>query len=178
MREQREKRREERTRQRLSCTLTIEGREHSGFVLDVSRHGVFVQTKAKAASGTPVSVQLILPGGSAPLVVEARVARLNRVFPALASVWTAGIGLSVTGPSPAFLALVESFARGKGAPSAVRPSELAGATQSFSIRAALIQGTRTRTVLVRCPSEAVARELAIAELGEEWKILSVEIGPS
>ncbi len=174
MKAQREKRREKRIRQRLSCKLTIEGREHSGFVLDVSRHGVFVQTKAKATPGTPVSVRLIL-GRDAPLVVEARVARLNRVPLALAPVWTTGLGLSVIRPPPAYLTLVESFARGQGAPRGVEP---AGATQSFCVRAALIQGTRARTVLVRCASEAVARELALAELGEEWKSLRVEIAPT
>jgi hypothetical protein len=31
---------------------------------------------------------------------------------------------------------------------------------------------------VRCASEAAARELALAELGDEWKILSVGIDPA
>jgi hypothetical protein len=177
MNKRREKRRENRIRQRISCKLSIEGREHPGAVLDISKHGVFVQTKAKATPGTPVSVELKLPGHAAPLVVEASVARLNRVPHALAPEWTAGIGLSVTRPPASFLELVKSFARSKGGTASSR-AEPAGATQSFSIRAALIQGARTRTVLVRCASEAVARELALSELGEEWKIVSVEIARS
>ena len=177
MKERRERRRESRIQQRLSCKLNIEGRERSGFVLDISRRGVFVGTKAKATPGTPVRLELRVPGREAPLVVEARVARLKRVPPVLEPVWTAGIGLSVPRPPPAYLELVESFARRKGGTASSR-AEPAGAMQSFSIRAALIHGERARTVLVRCPSEAMARELALAELGEEWKILSVEIAHS
>jgi hypothetical protein len=178
MNSKREKRREKRLRQRITCRLSIEGREHAGTVLDVSRHGLFVQTKAKAAPGTRVEVQLKLPGRDAALVVDSSVARLNRVPPALASVWTAGIGLSVTRPPPAWMEFVEAFARSRGGAGGSIDVKAAGALRSYCVRAALIQGTRTRTVLVRCASETVARELALAALGEEWKILSAEIAPS
>jgi len=173
----REKRRESRRRQRLSCRLTIAGREQSGIVVDVSSHGLFVQTKAKAAPGTPVRVQLSLPGREAPLLVEASVARLNRVPDALAPVRTAGIGLSVTHPPASYLDLVESFARSKGGANVALLAEPADETRSFRVRAALMQGTRTRTLLVRCASPALASELALTELGEEWKVLSVEVAP-
>jgi hypothetical protein len=165
-------------RQRISCKLSIEGREHSGFVMDVSRHGLFVQTKAKAAPGTPARIQLSPPGRTDPIVVEAHVARLNRVPPALAAVWTAGLGFSVTRPPPSWLELVERLGGSPGNASESRRTEPAGAGRSFCVRAALIQGTRTRTLLVRCASEAAARELALAELGDEWKILSVGIDPA
>ncbi len=175
MNARREKRREDRRRQRLTCRLTIEGREHSGIVVDVSSHGLFVQTKAKAASGAAVTVQLRLPG-EAPLLVAASVARLNRVPVALAPVWTAGIGLSVTHPPASYLELVERFRRGKGA-NTTPLAEPADEGRSFRVRAALIQGNRTRTLLVRCASPALASELTLAELGEEWKVLSVEVAP-
>jgi hypothetical protein len=178
MNKRREKRREKRVRQRITCKLSVAGREHPGTVLDVSRHGLFVQTKAKAAAGTPVQIRLRLPGQEAPLVVDSNVARLNRVPPALASVWTAGLGLSLTRPPSAWMELVETFARSRGVPAAAIDVEAAGALRSCCVRAAQIQGTRTRTVLVRCASETVARELALAELGEEWKILGAEIAPS
>jgi hypothetical protein len=74
--------------------------------------------------------------------------------------------------------LVETFARSRGNAGGSIDIKAAGALRSYCVRAALIQGTRTRTVLVRCASETVARELALAELGEEWKILSAEIAPS
>ena len=146
-------------------------------MLDLTKHGMFVQTQAKATPGTAAKVLLSLPGQEAPLVVEASVARLYRIPLALAPVWTAGIGLRVRRPPPSYLELVESFAMSKGG-TAARRAEPGGATQSFKIRAALIQGARTRTVLVSCASEALARELALSELGEEWKILSVEIARS
>lgn len=172
-----ERRREKRMRQRISCKLSIEGREHSGFVIDVSRHGLFVQTKAKAAPGTPARIQLSVPGRADPLVVEAHVARFNRVPPALAAVWTAGLGFSVTRPPPAWQELVASLGGVSGSAGESRRAEPAGVERSFCVQAALIQGTRTRTVLVRCASESVARELALAQLGDEWKILSVKIDP-
>lgn len=177
MNTRREKRREARIRQRLQCKLLIEGREHSGIVLDLSKHGLFVQTKAKAAPGTPARVELSLPGAGTQFFVEASVVRLNRVPAALAPAWTAGLGLALTRPPPSFLQLVESFARSKAGTTESR-AEPARATQSFCVRAALIRGGRTRTVLVRCQSEPEASELALAELGNEWKIVSVEIARS
>ena len=178
MTQRREKRREKRLRKRITCKLSIEGREHPGTVLDVSRHGLFVQTKAKAAPGTPVQVQLRLPDREASLVFDSAVARLKRVPPALAPVWAAGLGLSVTRPPPAWMELVETFARSRGDAGGSIDVKAAGALRSYCVRAALIQGTRTRTVLVRCASETMARELALAELGDEWKILSAEIAAS
>jgi hypothetical protein len=174
----RERRLEKRTRQRVSCRLSLGGREHSGIVLDVSPHGLFIQTKAKAAPGTPARIELSAPGRADRLVVEARVARLERVPPALAAIWTSGLGLSVRQPPPAWLDLVASFGAGAARPAPSHPVAPAGPEQSFCVRAALIQGTRTRTLLVRCASESAARELALGELGDEWKILSVELARS
>jgi hypothetical protein len=174
----RERRLEKRTRQRISCKLGIEGREHSGIVLDVSPHGMFVQTKAKAAPGTPARIQLSVTGRAEPLVVEGHVARLERVPPAVAVIWTSGLGFNLVRPPAAWLELVAAFGGGTAAAGAPRRTEPPGREQSFCVRAALIQGTRTRTLLVRCASESAARELALAELGDEWKILSVESGRS
>ena len=173
----RERRRERRLRQPVPCRLEIEGREHSGVVFDVSRHGLFVQTRAKATLGTPALLRLRIPGNDTPLTLEANVARLNRVPPALAPNWKAGIGLSVPHPSPAYLELVERLGKGRDAAPESRRAEPACASRSFRVRAAQIAGTRTRTLLVRCASQALAGELALTELGEEWKILSVDIAP-
>ena len=174
----RERRLEKRTRQRISCKLRVEGREHSGIVLDVSRRGMFVQTKARAAPGTPAVVELSLAGRAEPLVVEAQVARLERVPPAVAVIWTSGLGLSVSRPPAAWLELVTAFGAGAARVAAPQRPEPPDLEQSFCVRAALIQGTRTRTLLVRCGSESAARELALAELGDEWKILTVQISRS
>ena len=160
----RERRREKRTRRRISCRLRLNGRDHVGIVLDVSSHGLFVQTHAKGAPGTPTQVQLGLPGSGTRLVVEATVARQRRVHPTLTPVWPNGIGLRVMRPPPEWQELIDTFA-------AIRSQ----ATQSFCVRAAQLQDARTRMVLVTCASEALAREMALAELGEEWKVLSVEL---
>jgi hypothetical protein len=106
------------------------------------------------------------------------VARLNRVPPALAAVWTAGLGFSLLAPPPAWRELLGQLGGSAGNAAAPRQAEPTGLERSFCVRAALIQGTRSRTLLVRCAGESVARELALAELGDEWKILSVESDPS
>ncbi|MGH7288223.1 MAG: hypothetical protein ACREI8_09435, partial [Myxococcota bacterium] len=117
-------------------------------------------------------------GRDAPVDIEASVARLNRVPQALAPVWKAGIGLNVKRPPPAYLELVERFAKGRGGAPESRRVEPTGAPRSFLVRAALIEGRRTRSLLVRCTSQALASEFALEELGQEWKILSVDVAPS
>ena len=88
------------------------------------------------------------------------------------------LSFNLVRPPAAWLELVAAFGGGTAAAGAPRRTEPPGREQSFCVRAALIQGTRTRTLLVRCASESAARELALAELGDEWKILSVESGRS
>ena len=96
-------------------------------------------------------------------------ARLERVPPAVAVIWTSGLGFNLVRPPAAWLELVAAFGGSTAAAGAPRRTEPPGREQSFCVRAALIQGTRTRTLLVRCASESAARELALAT----WKRLEV-----
>lgn len=44
----------------------------------------------------------------------------------------------------------------------------------YRVRLKQVGGSRTRTCTVVCGSEAEAGELALAEVGEDWKILELE----
>ena len=89
------RRRAERTKKRLACSLQIEGRHHSGVVLDVSATGLFVQTNAKPEAGTPVSLEMSMPGSQRPLFFQAVVARQVIVPPQLVTVAKGGLGLLI-----------------------------------------------------------------------------------
>jgi hypothetical protein len=87
------RRRSKRIKKRLGCSLQIEGRHHSGVVIDVSATGLFVQTNARPDPGTPVSLEMSVPGAPRPLFFQAVVARQKLVPPQLVTVAQGGIGL-------------------------------------------------------------------------------------
>ncbi len=90
-----DRRRAKRMKKRLGCSLQIDGRHHSGVVLDVSATGLFVQTNAKPDPGTPVSFQISIPGSPRPLFFQALVARQKIVPPQLLTVAQGGLGLLI-----------------------------------------------------------------------------------
>ena len=62
-----EKRRELRTKKRLSCTLDVAGERYPGIVLDVSPGGMFVQVRANPLPGAEVTIELTIPGAEETL---------------------------------------------------------------------------------------------------------------
>ena len=68
-----------RTHRRLPTTLparwhVIDGRErHTGVIVDVSAGGALLRTDERCSQGTQIVVELVPPGGAAPLDIEARV---------------------------------------------------------------------------------------------------------
>ena len=101
------RRSEERVRRRIGCDLYIGDRRYSGLLLDLSPHGMFVQTAAKPAPGTPVSVHLSAPHLSEPLELWAQVARARLVPPQLRNLAKGGLGLQLEEPPEAYLRFVE-----------------------------------------------------------------------
>ncbi len=90
-----DRRRSKRIKKRLACSLQIDGRHHSGVVLDVSASGLFIQTNAKPDPGTPVSLEMSIPGSPRPLFFQAVVARQKIVPPQLLTVAQGGLGLLI-----------------------------------------------------------------------------------
>ena len=97
-----DKRRSSRTRKRISCTLVVEGGRHGALVLDVSAHGLFVQTTAMPAAGAMVAIELHLPEERLPVRIDARVARRQTVPPRLRSLVKGGLALEIANAPEAF----------------------------------------------------------------------------
>jgi hypothetical protein len=91
----RNRRKNERTKKRLSCTLQVEGLRHSGVVLDVSATGLFVQTGASPKPGARVQVECFVTGQVEPLALAATVARRQVVPAHLRGVVKGGMGLHI-----------------------------------------------------------------------------------
>jgi hypothetical protein len=83
----------ERTRQRAACTLTLEGRRHNGFVLDLSRSGLFIQTSATPEIGQRLDIEVVIRGETLAMHVE--VVRRKAVPAQLLTVAHGGIGVRI-----------------------------------------------------------------------------------
>lgn len=96
-----------RSKQRAPCTITIDGRRHSGFVLDVSRTGLFIQTSAKPKPGQRLDIELTVRGETLQMHVE--VARRKQVPTQLLTVAHGGVGVRVLNAPEAFYQLLAEF---------------------------------------------------------------------
>lgn len=94
----------ERTKYRVPCTLTIDGRRHKAFVLDFSSTGLFIQTSAKAEPGQRLDLELMLRGKKLWMHVE--VARRKRVPPQLLTVAHGGVGVRILSAPEEFYQLL------------------------------------------------------------------------
>lgn len=183
-----DQRRRPRAKKRMTCGLMIEGRRYSGFVLDISDHGLYVQTSARPSPGTLVDIELGLPTQKEPVRMRAKVARQKLVPPELLSVAQGGVGLHVDEPPEIFTqyylsiappeALAEAPpARSRAVPAArgdrTAPAE-GGGSLRYRVRVSQLSGPRSRTLVVACDTVQEAQEKALAEVGEGWKVLSTE----
>jgi len=90
-----DKRRDPRHPRRIPCELWIGDKRHTGIVKDVSRSGLFVQTRVQAPPGTVLTV--VIPSGneSDEIRVSGRVVRTDRMRARLAIQAAGGIGIAV-----------------------------------------------------------------------------------
>ena len=171
-----------RTKRRTPCNFSIQGRRQNGFVLDISRTGLFIQTSADPAPGLRLDIDVVFNDEILPMHVE--VARRKKVPPQLLTVAHGGIGVRIlSAPEGYYRMLGETGVSGQsGAPTgssspassesrAVTPAESAGG--GFRVRVGQVQGTRTKTLRVSCETEDDARREVLEELGEDWKVLEV-----
>ena len=186
------RRRMPRTKMRIACTLHWEESRHSGMVLDVSAGGLFVQTNASPAPGTPVRLELRVPGLSESIEMQASVAR-KRIVPArLRALLKGGVGLQLENPPEEFYALVAKLQAPEAATAKTSEPETpqaSGATQSakgaskrrpkpkltsFRVRLSQVGGSASRNLVIRASGEDEARRRAILDVGDGWKVLSCE----
>ena len=102
------KRRFPRIKRRLSCEVSIDGRRRVGLVLELSRGGFFVQTRAAAKVGARVLVHL-WDQPDHVVEVPARVANRRAIPPQLRSVAHGGIGCAITAPPEAYFKLLHAL---------------------------------------------------------------------
>jgi len=191
------RRRLPRAKKRVSCGMTADGRRYSAVVLDISPNGVFIQTSAQLAVGAIVDLELNLPGVDGPIAAQARVVRLKLVPHELRSVAKGGIGLQIDLPPPEFLEFYAEATRAEipGAappkpdvpkPGAARrkpvkarakprPRPVKKKTEiEYRVRLSQIGGNRTLNLVILCDTMGQAEEAALAETGDDWKVLVVE----
>jgi PilZ domain len=120
-----DKRRKPRQQRRLSCEIWIDGKRHSAIVKDVSEVGIYLQTRARAASGTQADLVFPAEGNRAELRVQARVKRVHRLSAHLATQGAGGLGLEVVKSPPSFAPLLAAAGFTGGADAAARPARIA-----------------------------------------------------
>ncbi len=97
-----------RFRKRIPCKLSRGRTVFSGLVLDLSRTGLFVQTRAVAKAGNEVEVMLARREPEAPIELDVRVVWQRKVPPQLRGVVEKGFGLQILyAPEPYYALLVE-----------------------------------------------------------------------
>ena len=185
----------ERTKQRAACTLTLDGRRHNGFVLDLSQSGLFIQTSATPAPGQRLDIEVVIRGETLAMHVE--VVRRKAVPAQLLTVAHGGIGVRILaapemyyqllttarGPSSGGTRRAPGGERAAGSPASARPAQPrrgpapARAPRApavrFRVRVSARHGARSRTLQVEAADEAAARREVSEELGDDWKILEI-----
>ncbi|MEN8182288.1 MAG: PilZ domain-containing protein [Myxococcota bacterium] len=167
-----------RYRKRVPCELEVESGRHPGMVLNVSRGGLFVQTRARARPGDRVRLALNPTRQRGSIDLEARVVWKRVSTPQFQSVTQGGIGLEIHQASNAwyaFLAHVAEPARAEPSKAAAGAPDPAEATR-FRVRVSQTGGPRSRTLVVQGSDEDDARSRALETSGSGWDILEIEKG--
>ena len=92
-----EKRSRLRKKTSLPARFGAERPEKMGLITDVSARGIYVATNAVLVKGSPVQVQVKVPGGE-PMLLQGRVIRTRRIASALIMIATGGMGVRLENP--------------------------------------------------------------------------------
>jgi PilZ domain-containing protein len=161
----------DRIRRRMPCELFVRDHWHSGLVLDLSARGFFVQTNAKPNPRERFELRLTCDGSEAlDLLVE--VARLRKAPPTLVSAVHGGTGVRIViAPEEyyQFLSRIAAPERQELLDFADEPGEAA----RFQVRVREIGGPRSKRIEVSASDGEAARDCALAECGDGWKVLDV-----
>jgi hypothetical protein len=171
-----EKRKQRRTRKRLTCELVIGESRQTVFVRDLSPDGLFVQTRAKVDPNARVRLVFGAQADLPQMEFEARVTRKRHTPPRLQSSVPSGVGLEVIDPPAAYLTLVERSAA-SGVQDAEAPKEEAAAGAGIrTFRVRLIQRGKPNASVFTVRSESLqgARARALARAGRDWKIADIQ----
>lgn len=169
-----ERRQLARVRKRLGCEIRARNHRHFGMVLNLSAEGLFIETSANIAPGTPVGLSLAVEHERIRFELQGRVARLVRTPASPARVARSGLGVKLEEPPASYRAFVAKLLGGSPAPLPEAQPIAEDGSFDFRVELQALGGAERRTLLVSCKSEAEATELAAAELDSDWKVLTVE----
>jgi len=189
----------ERKRRQMPCTLTLDGRNHGGLILDVSPGGLYIQSSAKIKPGDQLEIQTTLPGVEGRLRIQVEVVRKVIVPTQLLKVAHGGVGVRIINAPEAYYQFMDALGitadsgeskikqlenrRAKSAAaSALAEAESEPETDDeprapqprFRVRIKQSQGPRSRTLSVEADSEDDARCQALHAAGAGWIVLGVE----
>jgi PilZ domain len=166
----------------MPCQLLVESRWHSGLVLDLSPSGLFIQTHAKTREGQRVDLSVSREEGEPmPLVVE--VVRKKVVPPRLVTVAQGGVGVRILSAPEDYYRYLEGLGIAATTPPRQRSPVRGAATEveaepealpRFRVRVSQTSGPRSRRVEISAADADAARDLALEEIGDGWKVLDVE----
>jgi hypothetical protein len=176
----------ERKKRRMPCNVTFEGQQHNALVLDVSPAGLFIQTSVKAKPGDRLDLQLSIPGETQKLSLHVEVVRKVVVPARLLAVAHGGVGVRILNAPEAYYNFMEALRIGADSiesksESAGQKASTGGATaaeqpqRNYRVHVKQTQGPRSRILDVVAGCEEDARSQALAELGEGWGVLQVEL---
>jgi hypothetical protein len=99
----------ERKRRQMPCTLTLDGRNHGGLVLDVSPGGLYIQSSAKMKPGDQVEIQMTLPGIEGRHHLQVEVVRKVVVPAQLLKVARGGVGVRIINAPEAYYQFMDDL---------------------------------------------------------------------
>jgi hypothetical protein len=189
----------ERKRHQMPCTLTLDGRNHGGLILDVSPGGLFIQSSAKIKPGDQLEIQTTLPGVEGRVRMQVEVVRKVIVPSQLIKVARGGVGVRIINAPEGYYKFMDALGvtadagtskiaqlenrRTKSAvaspvaeaePEPEAEEKPPAPLPQFRVRIKQSKGPRSRTVSVEADSEEDARRQALHAAGAGWVVLGVE----
>jgi hypothetical protein len=164
---------EPRVRKRVPCTINVDGGQHRGFVLNVSRGGLFVQTSLPANPGSLIGIDLSSPVDDALIALSGTVVWRRRISPRMMGINQSGMGVRLDAPPQAWTELIRE---GRTDDASQHSEASEAAAPRWTLRLAHAGTPRTRRIVVHCVDEAEARARAIAEAGADWEIIELTVG--
>lgn len=104
-----EKRAFPREKVRALCRFDLDGQEQTGFLLNLSPRGLFLQTRVNLPAGTEVAIR-IRDLTETPLEVRARVVHRAGSHRATSSVETGGLGFEIVNAPESLYAVLYELA--------------------------------------------------------------------
>ena len=172
-----EKRKQQRTKHRLTCELVIGSHRYPAIVRNISPAGLFVQTRAKLDPSTVLELFFPAHDGQPEIRVKAGVARARIVPPRLQPAVPWGVGLELMDPPPAFQELLArrvAAAAGEREPDQKTDGPSDQAIRTYRVRVTQRGKPKSRVLTVRSESAQGARARALAQAGRDWKIVDIQ----